>query len=207
MNPSTGVGAFDWSPDGSRIAYLGSQTAGGPLELFTVLPDGSGHVRLNRDLPPGGGVVAWTWAPDSKRVAFVAEEDTDKVRELFSVRPDGTELVKLSGPWTGGAVPSELLFTGVLQGPNWAPDSSRILYSASSAQSQIEVYTVLPDGTGRVKLDLGLLDGPPWSPDGSRVLYEYQSTAGRTFRVAPPDSASGITIDAARRVKSPQWAP
>ena len=82
------TGAPKWSPDGSRIAFLASQTRDGALELHEVMRDGSdlrevadsewrmrnGVFRPLGDAPPAwaNSVLHPTLSPDGARVAGVA---------------------------------------------------------------------------------------------------------------------------------------
>jgi Tol biopolymer transport system component len=152
-------------------------------------------------------VLGWRWAPDSKRVVFLGAMDSSNLRELYCVRADGTELAKLNGPLTGGPFrDGEFFITGIRSVGAWAPDSSRIVYTASQeTRDGLEVYVVRPDGTGRVRLDAGY--GGTWSPDGSRVLYVGTSASGSDVRIAFPDRPGGVSVDPARTVGPIQWAP
>jgi len=63
--------AFEWSPDGRRVAYLASPTPdlGSPGHLVVIDPSGKNKpVELNGT--DKSGVLAFFWSPDSKSVAY-----------------------------------------------------------------------------------------------------------------------------------------
>lgn len=91
---------FLWSPDSDRLAYLADQDNDDVFELYIVLADGTGNVKVNGPLVTGGDVVnnqdAFQWSPDGSRLAYSADQDTDNVYELYTVFADGTDNVKVS---------------------------------------------------------------------------------------------------------------
>jgi Tol biopolymer transport system component len=206
-----GVGAYWWAPDGSRIIYRGPQATGGVVELFSVRPDGTGRARLNPDLPSGAEtLVPPSWSPDSSRVVVLPEQfvwDGNLgygARDAFAVRADGTNRVKLNAP----LVPRRTVGEQV----DWAPDGSRLIFyeyqfppgtNPSGNNPLKDTFVVLPDGTGRVKLnpDTASEYSATWSPDGSRLLYLMTDRAsGRmTLGIARPDGTGLVPIK--------EWSP
>jgi len=67
----------DWSPDGSRIAFLAAtRDAPENFEIFTIKANGRGLRRLTRFGPHhGGGVGAPKWSPDGRRITFIDNND------------------------------------------------------------------------------------------------------------------------------------
>jgi Tol biopolymer transport system component len=89
-----------WSPDGSRIAYLGPSTTDGKYQIGVVAPDGSGLRTL--DHPPLGCNCVDKWSPDGTKVItyldVVGQESTGG--SLMVVDADGKAPV-LNIPITG----------------------------------------------------------------------------------------------------------
>jgi TolB protein len=81
----------DWSPDGSRIAFLAAtRDAPDNLEIFTVKANGRGLRRLTRFGPHlGGGVSAPKWSPDGKHITFIDNND------LYVMRQNGRGLRRI----------------------------------------------------------------------------------------------------------------
>ena len=151
-----------WSPDSSRIAYVGIQGAPETFELFTVRPDGTERANVSGPLVAGGDLLAEpVWSPDNSRIAYMADQNTDGVVEVFTVRPDGSDNARINGP---------LVLDGNAGGPLWSSDGSRIAYGADQDVDGVtEAYLSTPDGLSNWKVSEPLVQGGTagnltWSP-------------------------------------------
>jgi Tol biopolymer transport system component len=97
LNPSTarfeGIGnapILQWSPDGTRLAFGGSEG------IYVVNADGSELALVARDVGPGP-----YWSPDGTRIAFTALDRLGA--SVWTVRRDGSEPHEVgagrAGPW------------------------------------------------------------------------------------------------------------
>ena len=205
---------FALSPDSSRIAYLSDEDEPDVFELYSVRRDGTGLVKLNGDLVAGGGVSAtYRWAPDASRVLYRADQDEDDVFELYTVRPDGTGRVKLTDL---DAKDGDAL----VRSYEWAADASRIAYRAVEVLGrEPELFSVRPDGTGRVTLSGDLVAGGSvtdfrWAPDASRIAYRADQDTDNVFELyaVRPDGTGRVTLNgdllpSNGDVSTYQWAP
>lgn len=112
-----------WSPDGSRIAFVGS--AGGSPDVYVIGADGTELTNISNS-------PAWddspAWSADGGRVAFVRRRD-DGWSDIYTVRADGSDLraaVEVEGTvrtplWSS---PMVLVFVRDLNGSRdlWAVD-------------------------------------------------------------------------------------
>ncbi len=168
-----------WSPEGSRIAFLGtSRTIGSSFDakdlgLYIMAAEGSDVQRL---APPGeyGLTLAPpVWSPDGERLAFLANAGPVDLlmRSLYTVRVDGSEMT--------------LLAEEVVSVPAWSPDGQRLAV-AKYAGDDVALFTLAADGsdtqfiatiTTREKLERGWepyrssIHTVAWSPDGTQLLY------------------------------------
>jgi len=195
--PDGNVSAFEASPDGRYVAYLGDIEQDEVNELFAVASDGGDSIKLNGPLVAGGNVSrAFAWSPDSSRIGYVADQEADEVFELYSGAPDGSGNVKLNGT---------LVVGGNVSRPfAWSPDSSHIAYRADQETDEVlELYSSAPDGSGNVKLNGPLVKGGSlsgrfaWSPDGSRVAYRADQETDEVLELYSnaPDGSGNIKLN------------
>ena len=168
LTENVGVDHFPvWSPDGSRIAFVGNG------RLSTIAPDGSG---LRDDLVPHHiGLGPPAWSPDGGSLAFFAGG------AAYIVGADGSHLTRLSA---GGGM--------VAEAPVWSPDGSLVAFGRSGEDiSDIVVST--PDGSDQRAI-VGLKGISLWTSDGSDVRFSAisESTDSGEQRVAADLVASSI---------------
>ena len=147
------VGAFEpaWSPDGTRIAYTGSESKGGSRKLF-VLDVASGEsIQITDDglvegpsFTPDGSSVLYTRSTSFRPVLKTVPVTGGKSTPLFPLGAD------LSGAENGALSPDGSLVT-FLEQENVNIGGNRWVANA--------------DGTERRSLFPG-----SWSPDGSRIV-------------------------------------
>lgn len=141
--PRLAAWAPAWSPDGARLAFLGSladvSTAYAPEHVWIVERDGSDPRELATTT-----FTPVTWSPDSRSVASITPQYDDI--EVSTV--DGQNRRRL-GPRTG-----------LIYGVAWSPDGGAIAYRhhQSGEWRNETVRAIRPDGGG----DRHLLDGLGW---------------------------------------------
>lgn len=155
------VTALAWSPDGSRVAYAGSEIH------VTDLATGQ-----TTSLAGGvGSVNTMAWSPDGTSLAVDSLfADRDRIIVFAADGSDQQTLVEQGAPQGPGA-------------PSWSPDGSRIAYvstpqkeGATNAHFSFEVWVIGADGSNPTRIFggdccIGDWDGPIWSPDGERVAF------------------------------------
>ena len=190
-----------WSPDGTRIAFIGVPIPGRPADLYTlhtVTPGGSDQRRLATAMrfiwPP-------QWAPDAERLAFV-REDREVGYAVYIVGADSTDLQRL---------------TEAASGPSWSPDGQRIAF-AKPEQTEVALYTIAADGSDAQRVttiegwelrNKGLdparawIETVAWSPAGGQILY----TCGLAVCVVDLDGAPVGTSPIHTDAPVPAWSP
>lgn len=157
-----------WSPDGKRLAFIGTDRQGGTTEsasLFTTTPDGKNLQQVyNSDerIP-----FYLYWAPDSERITFLSSggADNELLLQLASVQGDDVQILDTGQPyyWV------------------WSPEMNRIFtHKGGSAAVNPDARISFIDLNGEaseVELSLrpGAFQAPDWSPDGSQLLFSAET--------------------------------
>jgi sugar lactone lactonase YvrE len=159
-----------WSPDGSRLAYVGKRD--GSFQVYTIAVDGGPETQVTSgfdhcdgpDYSPDG---AWIWFNGERNGAV----------DLWRIRPDGRDLQRMTDD---GRV-------------NWfphpSPDGRHVVYLAylpgvrgHPGDEHVELR-LMPCGGGRPEVLLPLYGGqgtinvPSWAPDSTAfafVRYDQQ---------------------------------
>ena len=189
-----------WSPDGSRVAYMGGS-------IRTVAPDGTGGrevVSYLESVPGSWHYAGPVWSPDGRRLAFVAKDDHIAANSLYIADADGSQVTRLFTVEAPG-------HNAPYVAPAWSPDGRLIAFAHfDRAESRMRLYTVSLDGSdlaGRhvarsdaatvselargtspkimhdVPRSTGSLE---WSPDGTAILVA--ANPGPVYVVAADDS-------------------
>lgn len=185
-----------WSPDSKRIAFISDRD--GKRQIFLIAPNGGEAVPLTS---LENGVSSIEWSRDGRHIAFTAADPESKTRkdrkekygefevvqdeytfthlwiidvasEIKDKKPEPVRLTEGSGFSVGGF--------------SWAPDSTRIAFSAAKdpdlgSSGTSDIYTMnVSDKTIKKIVDTKGPDGNPiWSPDGTQIAY--QTANGREF--------------------------
>jgi Tol biopolymer transport system component len=159
--PFQSPGQYAASPDGSRLAYVGTGDDGSP-QIFIASIDGSG-VRQVTQHPVGS--LSPAWSPDGTRIAYVGNRPS-LGGNLFVLDVATGESTKITdeSAW----------------GPQFTPDGSSLLYTVYSRVGGVEaaVLRIVPvtGGKGTPLFDpqargFGYTGEGSLSPDGSLVTF------------------------------------
>jgi hypothetical protein len=184
------------SPIGDRALYAADQEEDSKVEIFSVPALGGSAVKLNGVLVEGGSVTPGSqrFSANGARVLYRADQNADEVFEVFSVSSVGGPAVRINGALvTNGDVR--------LEGLQFSPDSSRVLYSADQNEDEVyELFSVPAAGGQAVKLNGELVDGGDvledagFSPTGSRVLYRADQDVDGVVELYSVPAAGGGSI-------------
>jgi cysteine-rich repeat protein len=157
--PAGYVRNFQWSPDGTHIAYLFSS-----YSLFVGTPDGSN----NYEIEVSSGEYAWS--PDGTRIGFKAEISGTFDDELYTSNPDGTDRARVHPLLAEGSSVSDFA---------WSPDGTRVAYRADQNIATLrELFTSRWNGSENHWISVPMASDRwgvaqfVWSPDGTRLAYE-----------------------------------
>jgi TolB protein len=152
-----------WSPDGSRLAYLGypqqatGSVSNSPYLCFTDV--GTGET----DQVPAGNIQDFVWMPDGGSLLAIVQADDLVSAEVYDV--DGHHRQRL---FEMGYLRDAV--TIIL-----SPDGSQVAYVIPAAEKNLEsltdsLYISKLDGSTRHLVGSVWMDGSVvWSPDGTKV--------------------------------------
>jgi len=190
-----------WSPDGTKIAWVGiinPSTPSAKTDVYVALSNGTAETNLSG--PPGlDGLIGNSgprWSPDGTSLVWSTNFALAGITEIVST-PVANPLTRtdISG---GGVSPAPL---GNLV-PAWSPDGSRIVWSGVSqtgpSAGHLEIWAADPDGGNRMEIstvDNTTLDPtvnlqPVWSPDSSLLAW-YGGRGGLTSSQVMVANADG----------------
>lgn len=186
-----------WSPDGSRIAFVGG-LSNAEAGIYVMNADGTGVQRVtNGGSFVDGSDLGPAWSPDGARIAFAREgreEDAETGNaDIYAVNPDGTDLVRL----TDGPV--------MEYEPAWSPDGSQMAFvgydlaTGGEPPSPVRLYVMRADGTGVTEVGPENVEGPAWSPDGSEIAY-VDTESGSIMAIRPDGSGQRRILDVAELI-------
>ena len=143
----------DWSPDGTKIAFVSTRVGNG-FKIFVMDADGKNPIRLTDERSEKHP----DWSPDGGKIAFTVLPGKENLAPHIAVMDaDGNNRVRHEDH---------------AMEPSWSPDGGEIAF-VSSRHGNNEIYVIGADGQGlkRVTRDLAPKYRPAWSPDGERIAY------------------------------------
>ncbi|MDF2628255.1 MAG: putative signaling protein [Symbiobacteriaceae bacterium] len=184
-----------WSHDGAWLAYVGSDTPGGPAGLRMVKADGTGQVSF-----PGLQADNWrlAWSPTDTVLAVGTEKG------LVLARPTGTVL---------GLADQARSISSLA----WARDGARLAYVTTELREQpppVDTLWTLAVAGGRpVQVMRDEENGiilADWWPDGQSLLYwlapgHSASIAADGLPLRRLDLATGASNHLETMLLNPRW--
>jgi len=141
-----------------------ASTGNNGLDIFLINPDGTGTVNLTATQ---GDDFSPAWSADGSRLAYT-----------FLRNPDGSvgtsqRICVRNANGLGFSVLSQTSAEDF--GPAWSRDGSKIAFTSFTTGSQVMVYIINADGTGRRPLNVDLVgaSNPDWSADGQWIAVDY----------------------------------
>ena len=157
-----------WSPDGTKIAYVGHTTSdvtgrGFVIDLVsgvtTQVTSDAEEVGGIQFSPDGSSILYTTWVPSTSGPPFVDH----RVRIVPLTGGEASTLVSGDRTWDGWGGPTDARLS---------PDGSLLSYQCGdSSDDVLDLCVANADGSGVRVLASGEIMSASWSPDGTRIAY------------------------------------
>jgi Tol biopolymer transport system component len=153
--------SLSWSPDGSRIAFVGKDAGTGQTGVWTISRDGT-----DKRTVLGGHWEAVSWSPNGERLLLAGVPADAAQFDLYAVQLDGSGLLQLTD--------DEL----AERAPSWSPDGTRIVFAKRTVESRNQdygqdIFVIGADGSHLRRLTdwAGFDSFAVWAPDGKRLAF------------------------------------
>jgi Tol biopolymer transport system component/CxxC motif-containing protein (DUF1111 family) len=185
-----------WSPDGTKIAFSGSNGSGG-FQIWSMNTDGTGQTNLTNDGVGGNDFPAWS--PDSTKIAF--QRLNGSKTDVWNMNADGTGQTNLTNT-TG------FFFNG---NPSYSPDGASIAFT-STRDGNWEIYKMTSTGGSQTRLTTNSANdsSPAWSPDGNIIAFSSTRSGGssRIWIMKTDGTLPTLLVKQGfNSYSNPQWSP
>ncbi|HEX4936995.1 MAG TPA: Ig-like domain-containing protein [Gemmatimonadaceae bacterium] len=179
-----------WSPDGTKIAFSGSEGAGAALDIFVINVDGTGLTNLTADMP-FSYEHAPAWSPDGTMLAF-ASLNIFGHSHIYTMNADGSGRTMLTSA-TGESAAH----------PTWSPDGSQVAFARSYAGTGVDIVIMTRQGRVETRLAVAGDQGEPvWSPNGEH--FAFTTRAGDDEYVGTM-RVDGAAVRLRTKGRNPAW--
>lgn len=180
----------DWSPDGSKLAYVSCDT--GTNQVYVINVDGSGSTNLSKNRAFDSDPA---WSPDGSRIAYVSYRNDNA--DIYLMNADGSNQTRLT------------MTDGVSEwSPDWSPDGQRLIYD-SFRSGNSDLFIINADGSGETNLTNSSTTEffPSWSPDGWWIVFcGVDGTMGIEMIKINGNSRSRLNFSGLLQCE-PAWGP
>ena len=171
-----------WSPDGTKIAYVGHRTDEFTGRGFVIDLASGVTTQVTSDTEE---VLGIQFSPDGSSILYAASERPYSFRVRIVPLTGGEASTLVSGDRTwdgwGAEIPIE---------PRLSPDGSLLSYLCGKSQIMWDLCVANADGSGARVLASGEIMNASWSPDGTRIAY----WVFHAVDVRVVDVATGVTL-------------
>lgn len=186
-----GITCLDLSPDGRTALFAVDGSIGGVLYTIDIITGDTVSIRHGLEPPTFAWVRQAQWSPNGQRILFLADY------RAWTIDAGGGDL----RPVTDSL--EQCLDI------SWSPSGDRISATTSMPGAFEEIYTILPDGTGRVNISRNAASDREarWSPDGTRLAYVSVRSDTSRLVVCNADGSDLRSVCGSPEREQYAWSP
>ncbi len=169
----------NWSPDGSKIVFWGTQPVSPTSSIYVMNADGSQVTKLLDDDPSGPNLYRCPqWSHDGSNILLFQLSIYDVTRGLWLMNADGSNLHQVWSSQGSHIVPENSYLSE--ECPSWSPDDTRVIFKGRDDRGPYisHLYVMSLDGSNLIALpNTSVYDkSPAWSPDGSQIAFTHSQS-------------------------------
>ena len=229
------VGQQEWSPGGTRLAFVRAFEANVRTVLYSVEPDGRG-LRVLARAPMPIGLFPGGWSPNGRGIVYEQPRFSGSLARVvragrvMTVANGATEPTWSSRGRIAYETPRRVCLVephpeahtcvgspdGIVGDPSWLPDGGRLLVTYVPRDgAPAERWTVSPDGTVMTRAPVAGAARAILSPDGRRIVSSVTRGAGQgedflqfaDLFVEGLDGTNRGRLVRGGQAQSPDWQP
>ncbi|MDX2136791.1 MAG: hypothetical protein SF123_01755 [Chloroflexota bacterium] len=177
--PESLIQTWEWSPDGTRIAFFDAA----PFTTGVVVIDVYTEAVQRVTDTLGAEVPLISWSPDGTMLAYYVLDRSGRTMQVYDLVSEAVVL----------RVPLDVSVS--LQAPEWSPDGTRLAYTTSITHS-VDVVELATGETRRILNSVA--NYPRWSPDGHWIAYSVtmgQDAGIHLYHIETGESRSLVLFD------------
>ncbi len=175
-----------WSPDDRKLLCMSSEEVNDQFirHLYLINVDSGDKIELIKSIEIENPI----WSPDGNNILF--KSITERRNHGIYVADSSGRNVKLIYE------ESSPVEKTTIEAVSWNPDGSKIAFVSDEYGAKL--YTINPDGTGKILLTSNLswswTNPYSWSPSGDKIAFSSSTANGEHIFIANPDGTERVQI-------------
>jgi Tol biopolymer transport system component/DNA-binding winged helix-turn-helix (wHTH) protein len=159
--------ALAWSPDGSKLVFVGSDNAGRFVGVMTSL-GGTTRILSRVAQPPVLGV---DWSPDGREIAVATHDEPFATFRIHLVSVDSASIRPITSG--GNAAVGDAY-------PSFAPDGRYLAFARFATETSSDVFLIdlVSGAETRLTSDDRNISALSFAPDGHSIVYASNRDGG-----------------------------
>ncbi len=187
-----------WSPDGSRLAFLGAPD--GRYHLYIATLGGSEVVQVTDDEFREGDLA---WSPDGRYLAYTGLDEKHANEYLYLTTVDGKRVTPVDIQSLLEQAQSEYQVLGGVEGVTWLDEETFFFYPLSPKGSLGIWKATVPSGAVS-PIFTEPITAAEWSPEARAWVIALLAEPGKLWLLREGESSPELLVE---NGSAPLWSP